>query len=356
MQRIGESCVSSTGARRRRRNGLTGKGRIEQALRCGEPDHVPTFEWFIDDGVGEALTGSRDPVDIVDALDIDGINVRADYEREDIGTDTYRDEWGTVRKLTGDCIAAVLEHPIDDIAAHGDYSFPDCTAPQRFRTLERALERFGDRRAVILNLRDGFSDMRDLLGYENALIQFMVEPELFRELLDRAVDYNLELARLARERYGVGVVATTDDVANDAGLLFRPEQYLETIGPSFRRVMQGYKDLGYLIVKHCDGDVTSVVDFWVECGIDGLDPIDPGAGMRLDAFRERYGTDLCLKGNVDCKGALCDGTEEEVEKEVRDCLDKAGRVGYILSSSNTIHRGVKPENYRAMLAALRKWG
>ena len=27
---------------------------------------------------------------------------------------------------------------------------------------------FGDRRAVVFNLRDGFSDMRDLLGYENA--------------------------------------------------------------------------------------------------------------------------------------------------------------------------------------------
>jgi len=340
----------------REESGLTGKERIECALRRGEPDHVPTFEWFIDAGVGEALTGSCDPIDIVDALAIDGINIRADYSREDVADDTYRDEWGTVRKLTGDCIPAVLEHPIGDISKHRDYAFPDPAAPHRFQTLESALDRFSDERAVILNLRDGFSDMRDLLGYEDALVQFMLEPDLFRELLDRAVDYNLELARLARERYGVGIVATTDDVANDTGLLCRPEQYVETIGPSFRRVMQGYKDLGYLIIKHCDGDVTSVVDFWIDCGIDCLDPIDPGAGMRLDAFRERYGDSLCLKGNVDCKGALCDGTEEDVANEVRECLEKAGRVGYILSSSNTIHRGVKPGNYSAMLAALRRWG
>ena len=335
---------------------MTGKERIYQALRRKTPDHVPTFEWFIDEGVGEALAGSRAPIDIVETLDIDGINIRADYSRDDLASDTYRDEWGTVRKLTGDCIAAVLDHPIGDIAAHRDYTFPDPAAPHRFQTLESALDRFGDERALVLNLRDGFSDMRDLLGYEEALIQFMVEPDRFRELLDRAVDYNLELARLARERYGVGVVATTDDVANDTGLLFRPEQYLETIGPSFKRVMRGYKDLGYLIIKHCDGDVMAVVDFWIACGIDCLDPIDPGAGMRLDVFKERFGDRICLKGNVDCKGALCDGTEEDVAREVRECLEQAGPGGYILSSSNTIHRGVKPENYRAMLSALRTWG
>ena len=32
-----------------------------------------------------------------------------------------------------------------------------------------------DRRAVILNLRDGFSDMRDLLGYQEALMALLVD-------------------------------------------------------------------------------------------------------------------------------------------------------------------------------------
>ena len=51
-----------------------------------------------------------------------------------------------------------------------------------------------------------------------------------------------------------------------------------------------------------------------------------------------------------------DSSVAEVADEVRRCLDMAGRSGYILSSSNTIHRGVKPENYRAMLDALREFG
>jgi uroporphyrinogen decarboxylase len=335
---------------------MTGKERIECALRKEQPDCVPTFEWFIDEAVGEALTGSTDPIDIVDSLDIDGINIRADYTKEFTSKDTYTDEWGATRKLTGDCIAAVLQSPVEDITNHGAYTFPDPAASHRFETLEKAAVRFDGKRALILNLRDGFSDMRDMLGYEDALVQFMVEPEHFTDLLNRAVDHNLKLARIAKERFGTNIVATTDDVANANGLLFRPEQYMELIGPTFERVVQGYKDMGYFVIKHCDGDISSVVDFWIEAGIDCLDPIDPGADMRLDETRTRYGDRLCLKGNIDCKGALCTGTSKEVAEEVRDAILQAGKSAYILSSSNTIHRGVKPENYRAMLEALRENG
>ena len=42
--------------------------------------------------------------------------------------------------------------------------------------------------------------------------------------------------------------------------------------------------------------------------------------------------------------------------EVRRCIRDGGPKGLIVSSSNTIHRGVKPANYQAMLDALREFG
>ena len=77
----------------------------------------------------------------------------------------------------------------------------------------------------------------------------------------------------------------------------------------------------------------------------------------MEAMKARYGDKICLKGNVDCTGALCNGTRTEVEQEVKQCVMAGGAGGgLILSSSNTIHRGVRPENYRAMLDALRRYG
>jgi uroporphyrinogen decarboxylase len=50
-------------------------------------------------------------------------------------------------------------------------------------------------------------------------------------------------------------------------------------------------------------------------------------------------------------------TEKETIEETKECLSKAmPGGGYILSSSNSIHSAVKPENYLAMLDALKKFG
>ena len=50
-------------------------------------------------------------------------------------------------------------------------------------------------------------------------------------------------------------------------------------------------------------------------------------------------------------------SHEEVEQEVKQAIEDAGKGGgYIISSSNTIHPGCKPENYIAMVKAAHKYG
>jgi uroporphyrinogen decarboxylase len=336
---------------------MNGHERIIAALQRRQPDRVPTFEWFIDKNVGKQLTGSADALDIVEALDHDGINIRADYAKIPKADGVYVDEWGTTRKVTGESIAAALEFPITDITRQKEYTLPRPDAPGRFATVEKALGRFDGKRAVILNLRDGFSDMRDVLGYENCLVDMMIEEAHFGDLLDRVVDYNIELARVARERYGLSIVAMTDDVANDTGLLMSPELYFRLVAPRFRRVVQGFKSLGYLTIKHCDGDIRPLLDWWLDSGIDCLDPIDPSAGLDLEDFKRRYGGRICLKGNVNCTGPLQNGPIPALVEEVKRCIAVAGPGGgYILSSSNIIHSGVPAANYAAMLKALRQFG
>jgi uroporphyrinogen decarboxylase len=336
---------------------MNGHERIIASLQLRQPDRVPTFEWFIDKKVTLNLAATEDILEAVEVLDIDGVNVRADYARR-FTTDTdYVDEWGTTRRITGEALAAAVDYPLPDITRQKEFVLPRPDAPGRFASLEKALRRFEGTRAIILNLRDGFSDMREILGYENCLISMMIDQGHFADLLDRVVDYNLELARVARERYGMPVVAMTDDIANETGLLFNPEVYFRLIAPRFRRIVQGYKALGYLTIKHSDGDITPVIDWWLDSGVDCVDPVDPAAGLDLGEFKGRYGGRACLKGNVNCTGPLANGPEESITAEVRACIEKgAAGGGFILSSSNTIHSGVPPANYAVMLKALREYG
>ncbi|MDR2705100.1 MAG: hypothetical protein LBC02_04905 [Planctomycetaceae bacterium] len=335
---------------------MTPKECIMAALRRETPERIPTFEWFIDTTITQALCGTDDCIEAVEQLDLDAINVRPDYKKNWLNETTFADEWGNERVLTGDLIPACRKHAVTNIADWKEYAFPDPQSPYRFQMLEKALNRFGGRRAVVLNLRDGFSDMRDLLGYQQALISSAADKQLFSDFLKRVAEYNITLAEIAVKRYGIQIVATTDDVCTAKGPIISPKTYREVIYPTFYEVMQAFRSLGLLIVKHCDGNVRKFIDLWIDAGIHCLDPIDPGGDLDMGEMKRQYGNKIALKGNIDCAGTLPDGTPEQVEEEVRVCIEKGGRNGFILSSSNTIHRGVKPENYRAMLFALRKYG
>ena len=65
----------------------------------------------------------------------------------------------------------------------------------------------------------------------------------------------------------------------------------------------------------------------------------------------------CVLGNIDCRNLLPYGTQEEVERAVKETIEQAAPGGgYVLSSSNSIHPGCKPENYLAMVRAAHKYG
>jgi uroporphyrinogen decarboxylase len=92
-------------------------------------------------------------------------------------------------------------------------------------------------------------------------------------------------------------------------------------------------------------------------GYDGLNPLEPQAGMALKRVKDYCGDRICLLGNIDCGELLCHGSEEEVVAAVYQAIqDAAPGGGYILCSSNSIHPGVKPENVVVMMRAAQEYG
>jgi uroporphyrinogen decarboxylase len=333
------------------------KDRIINALERREPDYVPVFEWDYNKDVMKAITGSDETLDFIVKMDIDGVVIRPNYHKEFIDKNVYIDEWGCRRKKASESIAVIIDSPIKKIKDQKNYTFPDPYAAHRFESLEKAVKKFGDERAVVLNVRDVFSDIRDLLGYEETLVSLITEQGHFEKLLDRVIEYNRAIAEIACERYNINILATTDDIADTRGLIFNPRIFFDFLGPRFRDVIKGFHDIGYYCVKHTDGNIMDILDYLIESGIDCIDPIDPTANMDIGFIKKKYGDKVCIKGNVNCVTTLVSGSTGDVEKNVKNCIKNAGYGGgYILSSSNTIHSGVKPDNFIAMMNATRRYG
>jgi len=110
-------------------------------------------------------------------------------------------------------------------------------------------------------------------------------------------------------------------------------------------------------IKHTDGNVNSLLDDLVATGVDAFHAIEPQAGMDIVRLKRDYGQRLVLIGNVDCSTVLVNGPEEAVRAQTEEIIRAvAPGGGFLLSSSNSIHPGVKPEYYLAMLDTARQVG
>lgn len=336
---------------------LSSKERILRVLRRQEPDRVPHFEWLVDRQVREAIVpGCADHNEFAVRVGQDAVIVDPNFSNTPLPGGRYLSEWGYIGQKTQEEHGIEVESPIRSLADFERYTPPDPHAPGRYAAVEQALAVYGDRYAVIVHLNDVFSIPRMLMGMEHLLMAIAAEPELVQALVEMSVDVNLAMAKEIARR-GAQFVYTGDDLAWNKGPLMSPRHFRALLYPGLRRVMHGFKELGLYVIKHTDGNLWPIIDMIVDSGIDCLDPIDPVAGMDLAEVKARFGQRIALKGNVDCASLMTYGTPEETAAATRLALSQGmPGGGFILSSSNSIHSGVKPQNYLAMLDTLRKFG
>jgi uroporphyrinogen decarboxylase len=222
--------------------------------------------------------------------------------------------------------------------------------------LQMAKVRFADQKAQFFLLRGTFVRSWRLRGMEELFVDMVRRPEFVHHLARLVTDYNLELCR---EAIGAGadVLIIEDDIAGNEGPLMSPQHFHEFIAPYNREVLDLAHAHGLRVVRHSDGNLWPVLDTLLFMGYDGLNPLEPQAGMALKRVKDYCGERICLLGNIDCGQLLCHGSEEEVVAAVRQAIENAAPGGgYILCSSNSIHPGVRPENVVAMMRAAKKYG
>jgi uroporphyrinogen decarboxylase len=335
---------------------LTSAERVRRVLRREEPDRIPHFEWIIDRRVRHALCPGSSMEEFTVRMGLDAILTAPDYRREQIGPNRVRNEWGTILEYSAEEYAMPVDGPIKTLADFERYQPPDPHAPGRFASLEKLVQRYKGKLAIGVHLNDVLSLPRNLLGFENLMAAFGEQPELVRGLVELSVKVNLALAKEVAQR-GADFVFTGDDYASTERPFISPRMFREFLATPLKRVMTGFKELGLQVIKHTDGHILPILEMIVEAGMDALDPIDPLAKLDIGEMKRRLGHRLALKGNVDCAHTLTNGTEQQVVQETIAVIQKAAAGGgLILSSSNSIHSGVKPGNYLAMWNALRLYG
>jgi uroporphyrinogen decarboxylase len=236
------------------------------------------------------------------------------------------------------------------------YSPPDPDNEENYEGLREIVSRFKGEKFIFWHSRAEFMTACELRGMADFLMDLMSDPELAHGVLRVVNERCCRIAVRAIEAGADGVMLGDDWAYND-GPFMSPKQFEEFILPYFRNMVRTCKEAGGYVVKHCDGYVWPLMDMVVDAGIDGMNPIEPAAGMDIAAMKERYGDRIALLGNIDCGKTLSEAPVSQVVAEVKAAIRQAGPGGgYMLMSSNSIHSSVRPENYRAMVEATREFG
>ena len=329
--------------------------RIIGALNHEPTDRIPYFEWSINAGVVDAVLPGATVDDFVYEMDLDAVpEVNIDYKAEKSG-DIYTDEWGIRKQYNMEDHYFPLGGPIKDSEDFKSYKPPNPRDGHHFESLEKTLKKHQGKKSVVVHLNDIFSIPSRLMEYEDFMCAMVTDPDLIRDMVNMNVDIQLILGEECIKR-GIKFIMTGDDIAYVNGPLMSPKMFADLFLEPMKRVIGGYKEMGLYVMKHTDGDIMPLIDMLISTGIDCLDPIEPAAGMDLAFIKEKYGKNICLKGNVDCAYLLTNGTVEETVEAVKNCIRIGGPGGgYIISTSNSIHSSVSPANLKAMIETIHKY-
>ncbi|MFH1073535.1 MAG: uroporphyrinogen decarboxylase family protein [Candidatus Firestonebacteria bacterium] len=183
------------------------------------------------------------------------------------------------------------------------------------------------------------------------------EPEKVKKEADKAVNDALEKAEaLAKVKGGLDGYTLCCDYCLNSGPFLSPSQFSEFVAPYLKKLIKGYRELGFYTIKHTDGNIMPILDQLVEANPHALHSIDPQAGMDIAEVKKLYGDKLCLIGNVNC-GLMDSGTDEQTIESTRYAL-KHGMPGggYIFSTSNCVYTGMELKRYELILDVWKKEG
>jgi uroporphyrinogen decarboxylase len=341
---------------------MNSRQRVIAALERRQPDRVPYFECVIDEGVMQALLPGCDYYAFNEWFEMDNVSQnRSSWSRDNVDyidkeRGLFRDKWGVIRAFGPESTPVPIEGPIKTPDDLKKYTPPDPTAADVLGQIPEIVARYGGEKAVTAICRDSFFNPAFLRGTTQYLMDMIDNPSLVFELVEIALSYDIP-AMQRMIAAGVDVVVFGDDYADKNSTLMSPKHFEKFVLPGLKRCVDAAHEAGAYVVKHTDGNIMSVIDMIVDTGIDGLNPLEPVAGMDIGLIKHKYGDRIALVGNIDCGYLLSQAPIDEVRQVTRQTIEQAKPGGgYCLSSSNSIHSSVNPQNFQAMRDTLREHG
>ena len=310
---------------------------------------------------------------LLEALDIDtrgvgAVQIPSRSTWKVLSDKEYVDEWSIRRVFTGlywDIIESPLrDKEVEDLA---DFPWPDPDSIDMDSVRREA------KRAKWLYENTDYIVVADLptygvfelgcwmCGFDDYLCKMAADPDFIHEFSRRVVEYQNRVLELYLGELGpyIHVIASGDDFATQHTQFLSAKMFYEMVKPYFKeRLRQTRQFTDAAILHHSCGSVAKMIPTLIDCGVQILNPIQPGAvDMSPENIKPKYGDQIVFHGGFDTQEVLPFGSRDDVDKAVKSMMDVMNKDGgYIFAAAHNIQEDVPPENIVEMFRAARKYG
>ena len=259
---------------------------------------------------------------------------------------------GTEVEFPEDTGGQVRKYVLEDKTNLSKLKVPDAKKDARFPYylggLQRVMEVVKDAPASA-NCVGPWSIAGSLRGLDTLILDTFDDPDWVHELM----------------KFTTSVVKQVTSAIKDAGAglgfseaacscsVISPDVYRTFVKPYHSDLVNYFKERKAGLTLHICGYVDPIMEDLVDVGLAGLS-ID--ALSSLEKMMEIAQKNVVVIGNVDVK-ILAEGTKEDVQREVRRCIDTAAKYSaYILSTSCEVSPGTPIENVEYMMKVAKEYG
>lgn len=191
-----------------------------------------------------------------------------------------------------------------------------------------------------------------MFGFDDYLYRLAGEPEVVHAFSQRVLEYQKQVIDIYYGALGRYIDCTTsgDDFGTQNGPFMSKRMFDELVAPYLKeRIAHTRRYTNAFYKHHTCGSVFDLIPTLIDCGVDILNPIQPGVyKMECERLKEAYGDRLTFWGGIDTQHLLPGGSEQDVKNAVAHILSVMEPNGYILSPAHTIQYDVPAQNLLAL--------
>ncbi len=319
----------------------------------GEPvDRVPNFDIFMTFAahhIGQPL--SRYYLDhrvlveanlaVLEAFDLDIVQAISDPYREatDFGLQVEFPEDGLpISKIP------LINEPTDLQKLVSPDPHTGRRMSDRLEAIHSFKKQVGGKVPIMGWVEGALAEAADLRGVTTVLTDLYDQPEWLAELLERCVEVEIAFAR-AQVEVGAEIIGLGDAVCSQIS----PNMYRQFALPYEQRIFAAVHEMGAYTRLHICGNTTQLL---ADMANSGADIIDVDWMVDIHQAAEIFADKAALCGNFDPVAVMLQGTPDQVEQVVVECIRWGGSRNFSAAGCE-IPDGTPHANLLAQARALK---